>query len=99
MLLQYLLLLSSGFALLSFSNAQPGPPVYVNTSLGPVMGYVASVDVNDNEYDTGENVVNVNVFRGIPFAASTAGPNRFMPPQPKEPWTDGKNVDAVSIGH
>ncbi|WP_257595268.1 carboxylesterase/lipase family protein [Parerythrobacter lacustris] len=28
----------------------------------------------------------VQIFRGISYAASTAGANRFMPPQPVEPW-------------
>jgi carboxylesterase type B len=28
----------------------------------------------------------VTVFRGIPFAATTAGANRWRPPQPVEPW-------------
>lgn len=29
----------------------------------------------------------VRSFRGIPFAASTAGPNRWKPPQPVQAWT------------
>ena len=29
----------------------------------------------------------VNQFYGIPYAASTAGANRFLPPQKPAPWT------------
>ena len=28
----------------------------------------------------------VSIFRGISYAADTSGANRFMPPQPVEPW-------------
>src|SRR5262245_18770933 len=45
----------------------------VKTASGSVRGYI----------DNG-----VHVFKGVPYAASTAGPNRFMPPQKRQPWSD-----------
>ena len=34
----------------------------------------------------GERSANRAVFRNVPFAAVPFGPNRFLPPQPVEPW-------------
>ena len=39
----------------------------------------------------------VHVYRGIPYAASTAGANRFMPPRKPQPWSGVR--DAFQNGH
>lgn len=38
----------------------------------------------------------VRVFLGIPYAASTAGPNRWRPPQPVSPWEGTR--ECVAFG-
>ena len=52
-----------------------------NTQYGKVRGYIYH---------------NLYQFKGIPYGASTAGKNRFMPPQEPEPW-DGVRL-ALNYG-
>ncbi len=47
----------------------------IETEQGPVRGVL-------------ENDGRVFAFKGIPFAETTAGENRWKPPVPKQPWTE-----------
>jgi len=63
---------ASGLWLPARVAAQSSPSSVVEIDTGRVRGYV-------NE--------GVSVFKGIPYGASTAGENRFRPPQPATAWT------------
>ena len=65
-------------ALVSLTPRALAGGVRVRTDVAPVVtgsGYVAG-------YWRG----GVDIWKGIPYAASTAGEGRFMPPRPREPW-------------
>lgn len=55
-----------------FAQTARKPGETVTTSAGRIRGYI------DNS---------VQVFKGVPYGASTAGANRFLPPQKPQPWT------------
>ena len=55
----------------SLLSARDDAPV-VETEAGKVVGYVRN---------------GINTFKGIPYAESTEGANRFMPPVKRKPWS------------
>jgi para-nitrobenzyl esterase len=58
------------------------PGETVETNLGKVRG-------------TTQN--GVHAFKGVPYAASTAGENRFMPPKKREPWTGVRDASELGL--
>lgn len=44
----------------------------------------------------GEQVDGIKIFKGVPYGASTAGTNRFMPPKDPTPWSGVR--DALHYG-
>lgn len=74
------LLMVGGAGAASTANAAEGGPV-VQTTAGPVQGTVEG---------------DLDVFRGIPYAAPPVGERRWLPPAPVEPWTEPR--DASQLG-
>jgi len=46
----------------------------------------------------GASSAGVYAFKGVPYSASSAGLNRFMAPQPAEPWSGERDALAYA-GH
>ncbi len=46
----------------------------------------------------GARIAGIYAFKGVPYGAATAGRNRFMAPQPPEPWSGVRDA-IVYAGH
>lgn len=57
----------------------------IDTNYGPVQG-VAAFNSTSGPAANFSNWETISTFKGIPFAASTAGENRWQPPQPPVAW-------------
>jgi len=75
------LLIAASSAGLARVFADDGTPVTVETAYGRVRG---------------TDVAGIKTFKGIPYGASTAGRNRFMPPTAPARWTGVR--DAIAYG-
>jgi para-nitrobenzyl esterase len=53
----------------------------IQDPVGTTGGFVAGSSIGDPHRP-------VRIYRGIPYAASTAGSNRWRPPSPPLPWND-----------
>ncbi|KAH8199168.1 hypothetical protein TruAng_006637 [Truncatella angustata] len=63
----------------------------IQTNYGPVQGYSA---FNSSPTDDLTNWKDITVWKGVPFAASTAGQNRFKPPQRAAAWNSTLYADT-----
>jgi len=74
-------LMSGEFARSLAVDSKPVPGPTVSTASGKIRGAVQD---------------QVTFFKGVPYAASTAGDNRFQPPKKREAWTGVR--DCLELG-
>jgi para-nitrobenzyl esterase len=72
-------LLALTIATLIATASRADTPVTVHTASGPV---------------TGREIGDIEVFKGVPFAAPPVGSLRWRPPQPAVGWTASRDVSA-----
>src|SRR3984885_6048167 len=65
----------------ALARAEPSGAVVADTAFGKVRG---------------EEVQGIKIFKGVPYGATTAGQNRFMPPADPAPWPGVR--DALHYG-
>jgi para-nitrobenzyl esterase len=71
-------------------------------AIAPASAFLARADESSVVAETafgkvrGEEVQGIKIFKGVPYGASTAGVNRFMPPKDPMPWTGVR--DALHYG-
>ncbi len=75
-------LMGGNFTRAFADDAKPTPGATVTTTAGKIRGTTQG---------------KVHAFKGVPYAASTAGPNRFMPPAKLGAWTDVR--ECYELGH
>lgn len=75
-------LMGGGFARILADDTTPTPGATVATTAGKVRGTLQD---------------KVHAFKGVPYAASTAGANRFMPPKKREAWTDVRECYELGL--
>ena len=67
--------------------------IAVETRYGSIQGYPAFNSTPPGDLDDWKKIT---VWKGIPFAATTGGHNRWKAPQPRNPWND--TLDASQWG-
>lgn len=83
-------------ALLAASGTLTSAALYdhtISTKYGEIQGYPS---FNSTPKGNLTNWQNIAVWKGIPFAASTAGENRWRAPQPATHWNS--TLDASAFG-